>query len=648
MATNFFERQDVARRNTKWLVVLFVLAVIGIVGTTFAVTAFAFGSMGQGADFPIEAPIAASAGALALIGGGSTYKIAQLAGGGTVVAERLGGRRVFPDSIEPVERRLLNVVEEMALASGVPVPPVFLLTEEKGLNAFAAGFSPSDAVIGITRGCAEQLTRDQLQGVIAHEFSHILNGDMRLNLRLIGVLHGILLMGLVGRELLRVAGHGSRRSRKNNGGAYLLIIALVFLVVGFIGLFFGNLIKAAVSRQREFLADASAVQFTRNPEGIAGALKRIGAAVFGSKLINPRAAEASHMYFAEGISGMFATHPPLDERIRRLDPQWDGTFPPALPEDAVVGIGAESTAGLVSGAARREVLADAEAVPLQVVQNAADQVASPNEVHRAYVHELIASIPNEVVEAAREPYGARALVYASLLDRDADIRANQLRALEKSSEADVFELTLRLVKPATQLDVRARLPLVDMTLPALRALSQSQYADFMRSFDQLVRADRRLGLFEWALHQILLRHLRPQFEAVRPKPIVYYGLQQLGGACSCLLSALARASQHNDAVAFDAGARHLPEVNLKLLPADACGLNDLDNALQQLARVAPKLRARLVDACAACICADAAVNVAEGELLRAVCDMLDCPLPPLLPGQSVKPVAFSPRERSHV
>jgi len=634
MATNFYERQDVARRNTKWLVVMFVLAVLGIVGTTFVVTAIALGA--SGGEIPLEVPVGASVVALALIGGGSAFKIAQLAGGGTVVAERLGGRRIYPNTTDPVERRLLNVVEEMALASGVPVPPVFLLTEEQGLNAFAAGFSPSDAVIGITRGCAEQLTRDQLQGVIAHEFSHILNGDMRLNLRLIGVLHGILVMGLVGRELLRVASYGGgRRSRsdKNNGGAYLLVIGLIFLLVGFIGLFFGNLIKAAVSRQREFLADASAVQFTRNPEGIAGALKRIGAAVFGSKLISPRAAEASHMYFAEGLNSMFATHPPLDERIHRLDPGWDGIYPPALPAGAVVQIGADETSGFVG----EEPQLFPKRVPVEVVEHASAQVASPRAIHQRYVQELIAAMPPAVVDAAHEPYGARALIYASLLDRDADIRAKQLRMLEQTTEPDVFELTLHLTKPVSQLEVRARLPLVDMTLPALRALSLPQYQEFMRCFDELVRADQRIGLFEWSLHKVLLRNLRPQFERVQPKPIVYYGLQQLAGPCSCLLSALAVASKHADSVVFEAGAQHLPEVNVQLLPPEACRLDELDKALEQLARVAPKQRARLVDACAACICADSDVNVAEGELLRAICDIIDCPMPPLVAGQKVSP-----------
>jgi hypothetical protein len=264
------------------------------------------------------------------------------------------------------------------------------------------------------------------------------------------------------------------------------------------------------------------------------------------------------------------------------------------------------------------------------------------------VRELLAAMPQAVVGAAHEPYGARALIYASLLDRDADVRANQLRALEQLAEANVFELTLQLTKPVNGLDVRARLPLVDMTLPALRALSPSQYHEFMQCFDQLVRADKRLGLFEWSLHKILLRHLRPQFEPVRPKPILYYGLQRLAGSCSCLLSALARASQRDDTVAFEAGARHLPEVGVRLLPSDSCRLSDLDRSLEQLSRVAPKLRARIVDACAACICADAAVQVAEAELLRAICDMLDCPMPPLLPGQSVRSSAHAPREASRV
>src|SRR3954462_6162747 len=328
MATDFFQRQTDARRNTKWLVVMFTLAVIGIVGTTMFATALATGATKEQhairgdrfgrKPFPWQPTIMSGVAALGLIAGGSLFKIAQLSGGGTVVAERLGGRRVYPNTTDSTERRRLNVVEEMALASGVPVPAVFLLSDERGINAFAAGHSPSDCVIGVTRGCAQQLTRDQLQGVIAHEFSHILNGDMRLDLRLMGVLYGILLMGLTGRELLRWGAYGGGRSsdsRRDNGGLYLLAIGLTFMVVGFLGMLFGNLIKAAVSRQREFLADASAVQFTRNPGGIAGALKKIGALAVDSTVHSPEAENASHMFFASGVQswmfGALDTHPPL-------------------------------------------------------------------------------------------------------------------------------------------------------------------------------------------------------------------------------------------------------------------------------------------------------------------------------------------------
>jgi Zn-dependent protease with chaperone function/uncharacterized tellurite resistance protein B-like protein len=661
MATDFFERQSNARRNTRWLMIVFSLSVIAIVVTTFIVTALAVGGhsavhdqFGQSIDFdrfrpgaepfPWQVPIGASLGSLALIAGGSMFKIAQLSSGGTGVAERLGGRRVYPNTIDPVERRLLNVVEEMALASGVPVPPVYILTDEKGINAFAAGFSPSDAVVAVTRGTAQQLTRDQLQGVIAHEFSHILNGDMRLNLRMIGLLFGILLLGLVGRQIFFFAGRSGAMGggrRRNDGIIVFIIAGLAMMALGFLGTLFGNLIKAAVSRQREYLADASAVQFTRNPDGISGALKRIGSAIFGSRLETPRAAEASHMYFANGVSaafaGLLATHPPLGKRILAIDSHWDGKYPPPLPEDAVAGLSGDEVSGLVGG--------DADAihqqVPVAVVRHAADQVGDPTEAHRQYAAELVASLPRAIVDAAHEPYGARAVIYASLMDLNPQVRSAQLAALQSNTEHHVLELTQKLQSLVDGLDPRAQLPLVDMTLPALRALSPSQYQAFTKCFLALVQADKRLSLFEWTLHKVLLRHLRPQFEPVREPQIQYYGLQKLGQSCSILLSTLARASQSDDQAAFDAGAQQLSDVSLQLLPPDQCRLDTLQASLDQLSHVAAKQRQRLVDACAACICADEEVQVEEAELLRAVCDMLDCPMPPLLPGQHVTSHAFA-------
>jgi uncharacterized tellurite resistance protein B-like protein len=337
------------------------------------------------------------------------------------------------------------------------------------------------------------------------------------------------------------------------------------------------------------------------------------------------------MYFAEGLAGLFATHPPLADRIRRLDPQWDGKFPKPLTSAATAALAGGDAAGFVGEAASlfRHHL------PVGVVRHAAEQVGNPTEVHRRYAAELVAAMPPAVVDAAHDPYGARAVIYASLLDVDESIRTVQLDALRRLAEPDVYQLTLKLLPSVDQLDVRAYLPLVDMSLPALRALSPSQYQSFSKCFVKLVQADNRLGLFEWTLHQILLRHLRPQFEQVRPPQTAYYGLQKLGGPCSVLLSTLARSSQCDDKFAFESGARLLPDVAVRFLPVDQCGLGDLQKALEQLTRVVAKQQHRLIDAAAAAICADSEVRVEEAELLRGICDMLDCPMPPLLPGERV-------------
>ena len=650
MSIDFFERQSDARRSTKWLIGMFVLSVVAIVSAITVVTALGIGVWNQKHDLQQLAglpgakelgvwqiPALAGLGALALILLGSAFKVAQLRGGGTTVAENVGGKRILPNSVDPVERRLLNVVEEMALASGTPVPPVYLLPGEKGINAFAAGYSPSDAVVAVTRGTAEQLSRDELQGVIAHEFSHILNGDMRLNIRLIGILHGILLLGLIGRFLLRSSYYSSnRRNSKDSGGGVLLLIGAVLVVIGLIGSLCGNLIKAALSRQREYLADASAVQFTRNPGGIAGALKRIAVAVTGSRLEHRNANEMSHMYFSQGVwegfSGLMATHPPLSKRIRALEPNWNGKYPAAskTPIAHIEIAGAAGFAGSPTSTGE---------VPVEVVEHATDQIGNPTELHRQYAHKLIRTLPQNIVEAVHEPYGSRAVLFALLLDKDEAIRQVQMTALAETTAPDIVALTNQLAPSIRQLDARVRLPLVDMSLPALRAMAKSQYLEFSAAFQKLVAADQRLGLFEWTLHRILLRHLRPQFHKTAAPRIAYYGLQRLGQPCSVLLSTLAYAGNENAEArtAFAEAALHLPNVKIELLPTGQCGLQQLDQALNQLVKVTTRHRERLLDACAAAICADDEVKTREAELLRGISDMLDCPMPPLLPGQQVKP-----------
>jgi Zn-dependent protease with chaperone function len=635
MATNFFENQDRARRTTGRLVVLFALALLAIVATLYAIAVVIIGYGGQDPSSGAmvwnlhwrNPELIAQVGlfALVIVGGGSLYKIAQLRGGGKAVAESLGGGLIHSDTRDPAERKVLNVVEEMAIASGMATPPVYLLPAEPGINAFAAGFSPSDAVIGVTRGCVEGLSRAELQGVIAHEFSHVLNGDMRINIRLIGVVHGILIIGIIGYFLLRSAafsGGGRRSGGRDNSGAALLALGFGLMAIGFLGTFFGNLIKASVSRQREFLADASAVQFTRNPDGIAGALRKIGGFEAGSRIEHPNAPEVSHMFFGRGIAAglgsLFSTHPPLAERIRRLDPTFDGdarSGPVAAPSFAREGV--SGLAAAPTGAA-------------------IDQIGQATPAHVDYASQLIAGLPAAVVESAHEPYGARAVIYALLVDRDVEAKRIQLERLARHADPAVCEETRKLLPLVEGIDAGARLPLIDMLIPALRELSPRQYAAFKENVAELIKADRKIDVFEWTLQRILLHHLAPGFDKVRPPRVRHAKIERVAAYCGVVLSTLAHAGGRSEAAAlraFECGANEIDVPGLRFLPADACGLAPLDEALSILAELAPLQKGRLLHAAALCVAADREVTTMEAELLRATADSLGCPMPPLLPGQ---------------
>jgi len=645
MAMSFFEHQEAARKQTGRLVVLFVLAVVAIGVAIYLLVAAV--SLGAGEYqrtklayetrrpnlWNAQLAVGVGAATLLVVGGASLYKISQLRAGGHVVAEQLGGRLLHHNSTSGIERRLLNVVEEMAIASGIPAPPVYLLDQEEGINAFAAGLSPDDAVIGVTKGCAQILSRDQLQGVIAHEFSHILNGDMRMNLRLMGVLHGILVIGLIGYFVLRSAMWSrvaTRRSREGNP-LPLLAIGLGLIVIGAVGTFFGSWIKAAVSRQREFLADASAVQFTRNPDGIGGALKVIGGYKAGTAVNHPNAPTASHMFFgqaiASGLASIMATHPPLGDRIRRVLPEWDGQVaePSAGPVDSDVRPVA-GFAGGTGGAGEHR-------------GTAVDQIGRPTPAHVAYAADLVRQIPAALAEAARGPYGARALIYALLIVDDAAVRHGQIQRLATHGERGMHAEVQRLSQHVAKLDRAAVLPLVDMTLGSLRQLTAEQYRAFMANFDALAVADEKISLFEWTLQRILRQHVRPQFEKVARRRVDYYALRPLAPHCSVLLSALAwvgSADRQAAAAAFAAGAGWLDEAQeLTLVSPEGCRLGVLGEAMDALDRLAPRLKQRVLEACAACVSADRKVTVNESELLRAIADTLGCPMPPVLAGQGL-------------
>ena len=641
---DFFERQRVARRQSVRLVVLFVLAVAAIAAitasvVTLAVHFFYLKTAAIGLDLLWRGPLpwivaAVTAGIIAV---SSVAKRRELSGGGDVLARALGGRPVSPATKDLKQRQLLNVVEELALAAGTPVPRVYLLEQERGINAFAAGLEPTNAAVAVTRGAVELLTRDELQGVLAHEFSHILNGDMALNVRLMALLHGILVLSQLGRQLAVPRREERRfgRAARSKGEAVPMAIGASVWAIGSIGVLFARLIRASVSRERERLADAAAVQFTRNAAGLAGALKKIGGLAEGSRMHGVLTEAASHLFFGDGLGrgalDLFPTHPPLLERIRWLDPSFDGSFPAvqSLPEVQISLPPSEAERrvplpSLSSGIMRAEPGAVAESVGQP----------SPEHLERACA--IRGAIGPRLTEAVRTPNGAEAVVYALLLDRDERVRKLQRVVLASHPDETVLCALSELLPEVDRCPAGARLPLLDLALPTLRALSGQQYRLVRDHVQKLIAADRNVTLFEYTLHRALLRYLDAHFLKLRPPATQYYSLKQLQQPCAVVLSALAYLGQRDDgaaAAAFGAGTAELASMDAKpaLAARAACGVQAVHEALTRLATVAAKAKGEVLRACVATVARDGIVTVGEAELLRAVADGLGCPMPPLLP-----------------
>ncbi len=640
---NFFESQDTAKRNTGKLIFLFALAVLSLIVITNVLVMVIFGFAGSGTTSmaastsfqfdPIQfLIIGAIVTSVVLLG--SLYKISSLSGGGARIAEMMDGRLLVSGSADAAERRILNIVEEMAIASGTPVPPVYLM-EEAGINAFAAGYSPSDAIVAVTRGCIDTLSRDQLQGVIAHEFSHILHGDMRINIRLIGVLHGIMVLGIIGYHLLR-GGVYSRRS-KDSGG--IVFLGLGLIVVGFVGTFFGNLIKAAVSRQREYLADASAVQFTRNADGIGQALMQIARSQERSYLKNPKSAEISHTLFEEGqistLSRLYATHPPLDDRIRAILPRWRGDYDVSdWDRSALAATEVDEQQDKAAGPSQREkataILTGATGVLL--ADSVINQVGNPDAKHLDYADSLVKQIPQLFLDAAREPSGARAIIYFLVLSKEESVRSRQLDVLQGSADVGVFDELQILYQSAQTVDAEQRLPLITIALSSLRQLSQKQYRLFRENFKTLVEIDKKMSLLEWSLQKIVMHSL----EAVFGKDEApYFGRKNLKSckkSVSVLLSIITHSTVQDgisNEETFAAGADAL-KLSLQLIAVSKIDFETLNNALDELADLKPLQKPALLKACVRCITADGKIQAIETELLRAIAATIDCPMPPLL------------------
>lgn len=599
---DFFAGQERARQASRLLLILFAFAITLVVAIVYLALLPLFG---QGDIWQPGLFVGTALAVGGTILAGSLLRIATLAsGGGAAVARALGGRLVERSTREDKEVRLLNLVDEMAIAAGVPVPQVFILDEADGINAFAAGNRPNVAAIGLTRGAIDKLKRDELQGVIAHEFSHILNGDMQLNLRLLGVLHGLFMLASGGRLLLQNGGRADR------GRTLMILLGLALTVSGWLGVFIGRLIRAAVSRQREFLADAAAVQFTRNPQGITSALRRI--ATHGSDIDHPAAEEVSHMLLDNGrFNRWLATHPPLSERIRRLE----GSHFQPLP----------STPPIASAppAARAPAAELASAFTASIAQPAASGLDG--------ARQLIGELPVELGERLRSATPEEGML-ALLLSRDSAERERQASLIGKALGAPCRQRILAL--PSAH--EGQRLPLLELALPALQARPLAERERFIALADALVRSDGRISLSEYIVVRLLRDGLLP-----RPPSPPLSGPGELAGHCALLLSLLARSGQAESeaAAAFAAGAALAPADGLHLRSLSGVRSDTLDQALAMLAATSPAYRKRLLMALHAVANHDGRLIAREQELLALICSALDCPPPnaPPAPAQTTAP-----------
>ncbi|WP_018970368.1 M48 family metallopeptidase [Rubritalea marina] len=655
---NFYEAQDHARRRTKLLVFYFILAVIGVVGAIYAILGFYYttqtvrvvddnGSVVEqaGEFWDPERFATVSLLTVGVILAGNLFKSMQLRGGGSVVARDMGGRQIDPHTSDADERKLMNVVEEMAIASGVPVPEVWVMDQEMGINAFAAGTEINNAVIGVTRGCIQQLNRSELQGVIAHEFSHILNGDMKLNMRLIGWLFGIMMLTIIGRELLwhmQLMSLGRRRSENNNGALIGLVVAIALLVVGAIGVFFARMIQAAISRQREYLADASAVQFTRDPSGISGALRKIGGMSSGVK--SGKASEASHMFFADGgmFSYGFATHPPLEVRLKAIEGaeyelnQATVTETQGAQQTQAPYSGLDAQVSGFAGGTQGAMEAQPPPVPASVTRLQWDQLGETEQTSSAVGADILASLKSEWIEAAHDRTSAQALIFGLLLGHDARLLDKGEKYLKKQFNASTAEAAKWWSESLADEHSTQKIALIDLSVPALRKLSQPETEKFVRATEWLIASDGKVDIFEFMLQKLLAQHLGSAFGGGNSTRVRFTKITQLQRELHVLVSTMAGIGAQSGGdleSAYSEATGDLRQKGLSLpaiLAPEECGLHLVDEALQKLAQATPLIHRDALHACGLAVMADGEIGNTEIELLRAAADAMGTAIPPFV------------------
>jgi|688.fasta_scaffold14998_7 Zn-dependent protease with chaperone function len=628
---NFFEAQERARKSSRALVWWFILSVIGVIVVMYVLGMGIWqlsSSNPQGIyhatdtaqlvwwDPEIFAWVSAIVGGVIMTG--SWVKLAQLSGGGKVVAQSLGGRVVEPTTTDLPERRLLNVVEEMAIASGVPVPGVWIMDEEQGINAFAAGTDPTNAVIGVTRGTLERLTRSELQGVVAHEFSHILNGDMKLNMRLMGWIFGLVMLSMLGRimvESLRFM-RGSRDSKGNGAVLAIVVAGLVVWLVGSIGVLFARMLQAAISRQREYLADASAVQFTRDSEGIAGALKKIGGFSEHGTIRSPKAMEARHMFFTgSSLNSLMATHPPLDKRIKAIEPRWNGEMLKGMADPVRV----EEFSGTMGFSGRLEQTASRGSVDAL-----GESVRLDSHVGAVIREDLRAG---KVTAFSKQE--AKTLLLGLMVAADRDGRGTAKRILEENGlDAETVAQVIAWSVDLEAYDSSKKLALVDLSLSWLRKMSQSEAQDFVKTSQALIEADGQVNLFEFLLQKVIERHVMIGL-GLKPVPgMRHRRIEDLERELADLLGVFAALA--GGGTVIEVAAAEYREHTGRELPGSTAGLAEVSDALAEMDAATPLVKQQILRLCGLVVTDDGVVADQEMELLRATAEAIGAPIPPLV------------------
>ncbi len=645
MSTDFFTSQDRARQQTGRLIALFIFGVVGTMLSVWLVAVVPLAMAGAkknnghpdwaGAFSNWQVLLGVMAVVGAVVGIATLVKLGQLSQGGAKIAEMLGGRPLDPSTHDRNERQLLNLVEEMSIASGVPVPPVYVM-DDHSVNAFAAGPDPSRSVIGVTRGCMELLSRDELQGVIAHEYSHIFHGDTRINARTTAVIAGIMAVGMIGYIMFRFIGptiaRSSGRGKNNPGPAIgfgIILAGLAIWAIGSIGMIFGRLIQAAISRQREFLADASAVQYTRNPDGIAGALAKIRDHVATSRIESPAASELNHFFFCSSLNTMFASHPPLDERIKRIVGM--GAMRVGAAEATRANSSVRAATSMHAPSAAMSAMTATSAMSATAgfapAQQAVARAGTLDADAIAQTHAWMARLPQDLVEACRTPEGARALCYA-IARRTVGHEACD--AIVQSSDPDAAAVYGALAVKVGQLRGDTQLALAELAAPTLRALGPARYKEFRETLSKAIRSDSSVDLREWSLVKCLERNIERRFVK---GPLPARGAIGSHPAEARIVLAVIASATHGADQAASAYAHAALTAGLEPTDrpaASECTLDRLNNAVGVLSTINFTARARLLEACAAAAAHDGRISVEEHLLVRAVADALDVPIPALL------------------